>query len=52
VAERESMAASAKGGCEMEAAAGKRRGKQKKDVKSWEQTEGFIESKGVRGFPG
>jgi hypothetical protein len=46
------MPARAKRGCERKAAAGKRRGKQKKDVKSWEQTEGFIDSKGVRGFQG
>jgi hypothetical protein len=52
VVEWESMAASAKRGCETEAAAGNKREKQKKDVKSWEQTEGFIESKGVRGFQG
>jgi hypothetical protein len=36
----------------MEAAAGTRRARQKKDVKSWEQTEGFIENKGLRGFQG
>jgi hypothetical protein len=52
VVEWESMAARAKRGCETEAAPGNRREKQKKDVKSWEQTEGFIESKGVRGFQG
>ena len=27
-------------------------GKRKKDVKSWEQTKGFIENKRVRGFQG
>jgi hypothetical protein len=46
------MPARAKRGGERKAAAGKRRGKQKKDVKSWEQTEGFGENKGVRGFQG
>jgi hypothetical protein len=46
------MPASAKRGCERQAAAGKMRGKQKKDVKSWEQTQGFVESKGVRCFQG
>jgi hypothetical protein len=30
----------------------KRPARQKKDVKSWEQTEGFAENKGLRGFQG